>query len=1040
MSTELEQLNKSFKKEEKSVFGFFVRNFRFTYLIILAILFLGFYSISIMPREADPEIKVPYAMVNTIYPGANPVDVEELVTNELEDKIENLDNINKFNSNSSLGLSSIFVEFEAEAEIESSMEKLREQVDLAKQNLPDASEDPVITQISITDFPIVTYSLVGDYSSDNLKQYADILRDKFLSNSDISKVIIIGAEKKEFQILVDQTKLSSFNLSLHQIASAIRSTNLNMPAGDIEVDGLKYNISLRSKIKNLEELKSIIIATHNNSTIYLTDVASIVYASKEQKTLSKIGVGKSIAKNTISLQVFKKTGGNILDIVKNTKLAIDDLKSNNILPNDLKVIKTNDNAKYIKKNLQTLGTSGAGTMILIILILFIAIGFKSSLITSLSVPIAFLMAFVFLYINGMTLNGMVLFSLVLSLGLMVDNSIVIIEGINEYTKKYNQSIYRAAMLSVWNYKWPIIAGTLTTVSAFLPMLLVSGIMGEYLSIMPITISATLLSSLFVALIIIPTISYRFINKVNYEKKNCSICEQFINKIKIKYENFLRLLLFSKLKRRLFLLSTWILFALSIYIPASGKMQIEMFPRVDVDYFVVNIELPAGSILEETKYIATKVEKKIKNIPELDNFVTNLGTSASIGITGDDYSQDATHLAAITVNLVDSKVRDRKSYAISDDFRKQLSSIKGAKINVEELSTGPPQGAPIEIRIVGDKLEELLDVSEQVKETLSNIDGVINIKDSLRGSPGELVYTFDKVKLNYYGLDAAGVSAEVRSAIHGINVSELQYAGEDVSIIVKYEHGHFDSIEKIKNLVILNMNGKSITLGEVATLELKPAFLSISHKDGDSLVTLRASLREGINLSEVLKQFNVSLNNIDLPAGVRVETGGEVEDIDKSFRETFLSMIVAVILIAIILVLIFNSFVQPFIIILSLPLAVIGVVFGLLVLNMPFSFTSFIGIVALSGIVVNDAIVLIDRINKNIKRGVTKLEAVTEAGVARAHPIFLTSITTISGIIPLVWADEMWRGFSVAIIFGLAFATILTLVIIPIMYISLVRDK
>ena len=1030
-----EQLDKAFKREERGFFGFFVRNYRFTYLIMLTVLALGFYSMMIMPREAEPEIKVPFAMVTTVYPGANPVDVEELVTNEIEDKIKDLDNLNRFTSGSRLGVSSVFVEFEAEADIDDSMMKLREKVDLAKPNLPGEANDPMVMQANITDFPIVTYSLVGDYIDVELKEYAEILRDEFLDIKNVSKVNIIGALIREYQVLVDQARLANYGIGLGQVVGAIRSANVNMPAGNIEVDSLKYNVSLRAKIKNVSDLESIVITTFNDAPVYLTDVAKIDDGFRDQETLSRIGIGDGEAQNTISLQVYKKTGGNILNIVSDTQGAIDELLKDQILPRDLEVVKTNDNAQHIRKNLSTLGMSGLQTMTFIVLILLVVIGLSASIITSLSVPIAFLMAFIFLLINDMTLNGMVLFSLVLSLGLMVDNSIVIIEGINEYTKKYGKSVYEASILSIWNYKWPIIAGTMTTVSAFLPMLLVSGIMGQYLSIMPITLAATLMSSLFVALVIIPTLSHRFIKKVSVGG-SCLSCEKLVEKFKIRYEVFLRSLLFSKVKRRLFILICWVFFFVAVWVPASGMIQIQMFPKVDMDYFVVNVELRAGSILEDTQKVVQQVEDEIRLIPELENFVTNLGTSASIGMTGDDFAQDATHLATITVNLVDMKERDLKSYEISEMFRDDIKYISGGRISVEELSAGPPQGAPIEVRIMGDDREGLSFMSANVKKTLENIDGVVNVKDSLRDAPGEFVYTFDKTKLSYYGLDVARVSSEVRAALYGAKAGELQLDGDSVEIQVKYENDHFYSLDQIDKLVVGSFHGESVLFSQVARLDLKPALLSISHQDGDGLVRVSASLEDGTDLAKVLSEFDDDMKAYVMPSGVRLEIGGEVEDIDKSFRETFLSMIVAVILIAIILVLIFNSFVQPFIIIFSLPLAIIGVVAGVLIMQMPFSFTSFIGIVALSGIVVNDAIVLIDRINKNVKSGVVILESVVEAGLARMQPIFLTSITTIAGIIPLIWADEMWRGFSVAVIFGLAFSTILTLVVIPVMYVSL----
>lgn len=1031
------QLDKVFRKEEKSFFGFFIKNYRFTYLIIFASIVLGFFFLLTMPREADPEVKVPFASVLTIYPGANPNDVEELITNKLEEKIKDIDNLNKFSSSSGMGFSSIFVEFEAEADITSSMQKLRDATNQAKAQLPQESEEPIVSEINITDIPIVTYSLVGNFSDAELKEYADTLKQEFKSIKSVSRVNILGGLEKEIQVIVNQTSLANFNISLSQIINAIKSNNINLPIGDIEIDNLEYNIRAQGKYVNPENLGDIVVATYQNSPIYLREIAQINNTFKKQDTKSRIGTKEELPKNTISLQIFKKTGGNILSIVGDSQNAIKKLQENENIPASLEVLKTNDNAAYIRKDIKTLGTSGLQTMVLIIIILFIAIGFRASIITSFSVPMAFLMAFIFLAAQDMTLNGMVLFSLVLSLGLMVDNSIVIIEGINEYSNKYKQSAYKASLLSIANYKWPIIAGTMTTISAFLPMLLVSGIMGQYLSIMPITISATLFSSLFVALVIIPTLSYRFVKKKNSNNDfNHEI--QILSKFKIKYEELLRKVFLNKRKRRLSLGAVWALFIIAVLIPAQGLMPIQMFPRVDIDYFVVNVELPIGSTLEQTSAIVSEIENKITKLPELDNFVTNIGTSASVGIT-DNQGGDGSHLASITVNLVDSGERKRASYEISQVMRDNLKSFTSAKITIEELSAGPPTGAPIEIRISGKNQDELSKALKQVKDIFSQIPGVINIKDNLEDSPGEFVFSFDQAKLNYYGLTTVSAASAVRSAVHGTKAGEVLQSGDDIDITVKYSEKEFQNVNDLRDILIFTSKG-NINLAEIAKIEIKPALLSIRHKDGNNVIILRADTETGVNLTEVLATFQNKLKEFNFSNDIKIETGGEVEDIDKSFRETFLSMIVAVLLISIILVLIFNSFRQPLIIIFTLPLAVIGVIFGLLLLGMPFSFTAFIGIVALSGIVVNDAIILIDRINKNLKAGVDFTESIVESGIARMQPILLTSLTTIAGIFPLIYADELWRGFSISVIFGLMFATILTLFVIPVMFYVLCHKR
>lgn len=1034
-------MEKAVEEEKKSISGFFVRNFRLTYLVIIAIVFSGIYSLLTLPKEAEPEIKVPYAVVTTIYPGANPVDMEEMITDKIEKKIENLENLNKFESSSGQGFSSIFLEFDAAADLQESFRKLREAVDNVESELPDEAETPVVSEINFNDFPIVTYSLLGDYTEEELKKYADIIQDNFENISNVSEAKIIGGIEKEFQIIVNQTRLAHFNISMGQIVNAIRINNFSLPSGNIEIDGFKYDVRVKGKFLDTTDLNNVVVATYDNSPVFLQDIAIVKEGIKDKNSESRIGLKNQGSKETISLQIYKKTGGNILNIVKDSQKTIDELYEKEIIPKDLQIIKTNDNSVFIRKDIKTLGSSALQTMILICLILMLILSMSGAIITSLGIPIAFLITFSILKMQGMTLNSMVLFSLVLSLGLMVDNAIIVIEGINEYVSKYKKSIMEASLLSIWNFKWAIIAGTMTTVSAFLPMLLVSGIMGEYMSILPKTITTTLISSLFVAIIVIPTLATRFMKKEhkhNENSKKKQKVEAVFKKIYGKYIPFMKSVLPYKHKRKKIIIISVVMFILAVATPISGLMKVEMFPKVDIDYFVINIELPVGSVLEKTKIITEEVEKIASEIPEIDNYVVNIGSTASLGHGSG--GGNGTHLANITVNLTDSKERDRKSFEISESLRPKLEAVEGAKVTVEELNAGPPSGAPIEVRIFGDDMSKLSTLAKDIQDFLSTVPGVINIKNNMENASGEFTFTVDKQKANYYGLSINQIASTLRNAVYGADAGDITRDGETIDIVVKYADGSFQTVNDLENTLIFTNTGETIQLKQVASANLNPSLLSIKHRDGDTVVIVSAYTEEGVNLQKVMQQFDEYQKKLDLPKGVSIKVGGETEDIQKSFSEIFYSMIVAVILIAFILVLQFNSFKQPFIIIFSLPLAIIGVIIGLNICGQPFSFPAFIGIVSLAGIVVNDAIVLIDRINKNIKHGMEFIEAIVEAGVARMQPIFLTSITTIAGIFPLIYADEMWRGLSLTVIFGLIFSTVLTLIVIPVIYAGMCKEK
>ncbi len=1041
------KLDEAFKKQERSLTGFFIRNFRLTYLIIFFLLIAGVYSIFTLPREANPEVKIPIAVVTTVFPGATPTDTEDLITNKIEDKIKNLEHLRRYTSSSGGGISSIVVEFEADADLKDSINKLRTAVDEARPDLPSEAEDPVVTEISATDIPIVTYSIVGNYTESDLKTYADLLHDEFERVMNVSKVVTIGELEQEFQVIVDQTKLANYNLSLGQVVAAIARNNYSLPAGDIEIDGINYNVRVEGKFKEASALNDIVIATYNDAPVYIRDIALVKDAYKDRTTESKIGFKGVAARPTVSLEIYKRTGGNILDIVSESQAVIDRLYTDKSLPADLIIQKTNDNSVFIREDLSQLGMSGVETIILITLILLAVLSLRGAIITGLSVPFAFFMAFIFLMLEGMTLNSIVLFSLVLSLGLMVDNAIIIMEGVNEYITEHGRTPYQAAILAVWNYKWAITSGTMTTVAAFVPMLLVSGILGEYFAIIPKTISATLISSLFVAVVIIPTLVWRSLKlktradgtKHHRHKERHQLVDRYREKLKEKYTSFMRGIVPNKKIRRAAIITAWIAFLLAVAVPALGLMRIEMFPDVDVDYFVINLTLPVGSTLAETGAKTEAVERIISNIPELDNYVVNLGSSINLS-NFDGSGSSGENKASITVNLAPKAERRRKSYEISESVRPQLKTIQGADVTLESISAGPPTGSPIEVRVTGDDTKVLTLLADRIKNYLGTVPGVINITDNIQNAPGDFTFRVDKQQANYYGLDIASVASTLRSALYGATASKVNINGKDVDITVKYNKDKFTNVNDLESLLITTPTGGNIPLKQVAELQLEPSLVAINHRNGDRSVIVSADIDRGVNLQAVLSQFADYQATLTLPEGANIQVGGEVEDIQQSYRETFESMIVAVILIAFILVLQFNSFRQPFIILFSLPLAIIGVIIGLNLFRLPFSFPAFIGIVSLAGISVNDAIVLIDRINNNIKDGMEYTESIIEAGAARMQPIFLTSLTTIAGIFPLVFASELWQGLSVAIIFGLIFSTVLTLFMVPLIYYGLCRKE
>lgn len=1026
-------IKKSIEKTRKGILGFFVVRYRLIILLAISILALGTISLFSLPRESDPEVKIPIAVVSTFYPGASPVDIEDLITDEIESKLEELSNVKLITSSSITGLSSVVVEFEAEADLDNSIRELKDKVSEIR-NLPNEAEDPVVTQVRANDFPIITFSLAGNLTEDQLKQLGDIVQDELESISGVSKAPLFGVRSKEFSVIVNSGSLQRFNLSLSQIVGAISAANIDTPLGSITLEGVDYNLRTVSKIFSVDELKKLPVLNSNGTKILLEDIAIVSEQFADRSSISRISLEGRESISSISIQIFKRTGGNILDIVDGAKEKMEDLKKEGVIPANVYVDISNDFSQFIREDLNILGRSGVQSTIFIFLLMIIALSYKEAIISLFAIPLTFLITFIFLNFFGYTLNSLTLFSLVLSLGLLVDTFIVILEGIF-HNMRTGRTSEESALLALAHYKKPLTSGVLTTISAFIPMLLVSGILGEYLKVLPITLSITLFSSLFVSFFIVPSFSALLLKKSKFiEEKKDSILERYLtNRLKKLYKEHICKLLKSKKKKWALTIVAGFFFFSSLGILVTGVIPVELFPEVDVDFAYINIELPVGTDLEATEKVVARVEEKIYNNPYIESFVTTVGQAYSFDFIS---SSGGENLASVNLNFRPEEKRDKKSYEIVEEIRGELKGIKEGKITVSELGSGPPTGSPVEARISGDDLDVIAELTDKVVGILENTEGVINVESSIDVSPADLVFRLDKEALLKYGLTVPQVSGFLRVAVFGATATEISANGQDFDVIVKLDKNKISGVEDINNLLITGALGNSVHLSQIADFELDPSLAAIMHRDLKRTTTVRADLRPGFTPAVIVPELEKKITEEGLPNGYSVEFGGEVEDIEQSFSELWSAMIVAVLLILTILLIQFDSFIKPFVILIVLPLTLIGVVMGMMLLNLSFSFSVFLGLVSLSGIVVNDAIVLLDKTSRNIsEKRMKPRDAVADAGETRLQPIMLTSITTIIGVIPLAIANEFWLGLSIAIIFGLSFATILQLFFVPMFYLK-----
>ncbi|MBD3281332.1 MMPL family transporter, partial [Candidatus Uhrbacteria bacterium] len=1047
----------------KTAWAFFVNRWRITVLLLLAVTIWGAIGLTQIPKESDPEVVIPIAVVSVAYPGASPADMEKLVTDKVEEKLERLDNVKEITSTSLEGLSSITVEFEADADLNDSISKLREEADNAKADLPEDATDPTVTEIRMDDFPILTISLLGDIPPEDLEKYGEQLQSELEQTSKVSKVTLYGIEEKQMQVYVDIAAMEGYGLSIGQVMQQIRSNHSDLPIGSFLLNDYYYQASVKGQFESPEDLLAMPVANVKGENIFLRDIAQVrEYFAPANSEASVYQAQTGESKPSVTLEVFKQAGGNILDMVDASNARLDKF-AEEVLPPGVDVFVANDYSVFIRDDIQTLGTSGLQTIAIIFIVLFLALGFREAFLTSLSIPLIFAIGFGGLLAVGETLNSLTLFALILSLGLIVDTSIVIMEGIHDNIYKNRMSARQAAWLSVKMYKAPLITSTLTTVSVFAPMAMMSGIMGEYIKHLPITITVVLFASLFVALFVLPAIAVFCFKVLKQKKVSKPWLSYLVEPLSRWHRDKLARVLPSRGRRWSWVVGMFGLMLLAFSFIPLGWLKVELFPSIDLDFFMVKIETPVGTTLEETGRITQQVEAKIRELDYIDNYVTVLG-SEGMSFSFSGAGADSANKANITVNLVKPEDgRDKKSYEISEKFREKIAGITEADVEVQEISAGPPTGAPIEVRVYGDNLTDAESTANMIARTLETIDGAQEITTDIETGTGEFYFELKRDKLSYYGLTASQVAGELRMAVFGDDSIKILRDGDETPIVVRLDFREDEclndkttqllerrdevticrsvprSTAQLQNLMLSSPRGM-VALGELAEMKLQSTVTAIKHKDRERVVRVQAYNREDVPIVDIVEKLQSEVNDVELSANVRVEYGGETEDITESYISLAYAMIVGVLLILLLLVLQFQSFKQPFIILFIVPLSLIGVFAGLTLLGRNFSFPGFIGIVALLGVVVNDSIVLIDRINYHMGTGREKVDSIITAANERLQPIILTSITTAFGVLPLAFANEMWADLAWTIVFGILFATVLTLIMVPIFYQTLIKDK
>ena len=1099
------------------------------FLLTFMILLFGYRSYVTMPKESFPEIPWPKIYINTVYFGNSAADMENLVTRPIEDELNAITELKTVTSSSLQDYSLIVAEFEADIDLDDATRKVKDAVDKAKPELPtDLTKEPEVLDINLSEIPIMTVNISGNYTNDELRDYAEYLQEKIEDLSEISSVDLKGARDREVSIEMDLPKMQSLQISFDDIENAIRAENITMSGGELLTNDFRRTIRVLGEFENVEQMQNLIVKSENQAPVYLKDIAKVTFGFEEQTSIARAD-GLPV----ISLDVIKRSGENLLDASDKIKAVVDEAKAR-IFPPDLSISVFNDQSVQTRLMVSNLENSIISGVILVVLVLLFFLGIRNSMFVGMAIPLSMLMGILITNVLGYTLNMVVLFSLILALGMLVDNAIVVVENIFRYMQN-GYSNLKAAKYGVGEVALPIIASTATTLAAFVPLAFWPGLMGSFMKYLPITLIIVLSSSLFVALVINPVFTSAFmkvderasevserrrkrrngligvggmllfsllfhllgvfwlrnllwivggvtlLNVLFLRRASFYFQNQALPILESFYDRFVRTAL-RGFNPVLVFVGTFLLLIVALVLLGLNAPKVVLFPSPDPQYVNAFIEMPIGTDIEATDRLMNEIETKVDSIIKpysgiVEAVLSQIGENTSDPNAGPDFGASP-HKARLTVSFVPTEDRNGVStYEVLEKMRAGLAGYTGVKIVVDKNQDGPPTGKPINIEVRGEEINRLATLSEDMIHFIEsrNIGGIEELKKDVNIGKPELIVHIDREAARRYEISTYAIANTIRTAVFGKEVSKYKLGDDDYPIQLRVDEAYRYNIDDILNQRVTfrsQATGKisQVPISAVADIELSSTYTSINRKDEERMITINSNVLEGFNPNEVVAQVQQALSDYDLPEGYSYAFTGEQQEQQENMEFLNTAFMVALFAIFLIIVAQFNSLISPFIIILTVLFSTIGVFLGYVVNDMDIEIVmTGVGIISLAGIVVNNAIVLIDYTNLLIQRRVRELglghqrdlppddvkEAIVKGGATRLRPVLLTAITTVLGLVPLaigfnfdffslvndldpnmyIGGDNaaFWGTMAWTVIYGLVFATFLTLVVVPSMY-------
>ncbi len=1009
-----------------------------TVMAFMAILLFGLVSLYRLPLDIMPEMELPTLTVMTVYPGASSGEVEEQVTKPLEEILAGTEGLKKVTSTSKENVSFIALEFDWGADISEASNNARDLIELVKRDLPDDAEAPVIYKVNSSMFPVLVYGITADENYSGINNIIkDDVADPIKKVEGVGSVIYVGQPEREIKIYVDPYKMNAYNLAIDEVSNILKAENVSIPGGNIKVGANDFSVKVPAKFDEVSEIENIPLVNFEGRIIKLRDIATVEddFKDKDEYARNKEGLG-------VALMIQKQTGENTLNVTRAVRDKVDELDED--LPDDVQLFEIMNTDELIVQSIGNLTTTLWWALLFVSIVVFLFLReWRNSLIVFLTIPFSLIAAFIIMFLAGYTINIFSLMALIIAIGMVVDNAIVVLENIVQHIEKGARP-KQASIFGSGEMSMAITASTATTLMVFIPMIFVGGVVGILFKQLAILTSVTMIASLVTSLSLTPAAASNLLKGLREQSQQYhkSKFYQWSERIFIRIETFYKRTLHWVLYHKAFTLIT-ALFVFIVTMFFGQRLGTDYIPEFDAGDIVVVIETDVGGTAAETDKAAQKVMEIVREeVPELVpgtlasiSGQTEEGTLSSVGF------DEGKNVATILAHLELPSKRNRSAKEIGEVLRrriKKIPEIESFQVTAGSILSEAVTGnvKPIEVEITGNNYEELNKTASELYDRINEIDGLADQSTTIDEGKIEVQVIIDRDKATAMALNAAMIGKQVRSSIYGAEAGELTQGGDEYEINIRYGPKFRNRIEALEDLTVTNLKGEQVALSSIAEIKEGIGAQQINRSEQQRIVKVTSNLDE-ISLGRGVNLVQNELDQMDIPSGVDVQIAGQFTEQEASFEDLYLILFIGILLVYMVMAAQFESFKDPFIIMFAIPFTFVGIILAFFATGLTLSVTTFIGVIMLMGIVVNNGIVLVDYIKLQRKRGLSLYEAVLEGGRSRMRPVLMTSFTTMLGMLPMALSQgmgkEMYSPLGVTIIGGLLISTIVTLLVVPTMY-------